>query len=233
MKVVAIVQARMGSTRLPDKVMKRIGGVPMIELLLSRLGRALEVDEIVVATSHDPRNQQLVDHVASLGFRCFPGSEDDVLDRYYQTASAAGADTIVRITGDCPLVDPELVDEIVRAFRTSAADYLSNTVSPSYPDGLDVEVFSMAALAAAWSEAVEPFDREHVTPYLHRTARFRQASFSNNEDLSALRWTVDEAADFSVIESVFRHFGPSTQFGWRDGSSSSAINKMLSRRTRT
>ena len=216
MTVVAIVQARMGSTRLPDKVMKRIGGVPMIELLLSRLGRALEVDEIVLATSHDPRNQQLVEHVASLGFRCFRGSEDDVLDRYYQTASATGADAIVRITGDCPLVDPALVDEIVRAFRTSGADYLSNTSSPSYPDGLDVEVFSMAALAAAWHEAVEPFDREHVTPYLRRTDRFSQGSFQNGEDLSALRWTVDEAADFSVMERVFRHFSPSTQFSWRD-----------------
>ena len=216
MTVVAIVQARMGSTRLPDKVMKRIGGVPMIELLLSRLGRALEVDEIVLATSHDPRNQQLVDHVASLGFRCFRGSEDDVLDRYYQTASATGADAIVRITGDCPLVDPALVDEIVRAFRTSGADYLSNTSSPSYPDGLDVEVFSMAALAAAWHEAVEPFDREHVTPYLRRTDRFSQGSFQNGEDLSALRWTVDEPADFFVMESVFRHFSPSTQFSWRD-----------------
>ena len=216
MTVVAIVQARMGSTRLPDKVMKRIGGVPMIELLLSRLGRALEVDEIVLATSHDPRNQQLVEHVVSLGFRCFRGSEDDVLDRYYQTASATGADAIVRITGDCPLVDPALVDEIVRAFRTSGADYLSNTSSPSYPDGLDVEVFSMAALAAAWQEAVEPFDREHVTPYLRRTDRFSQGSFQNGEDLSALRWTVDEAADFSVMERVFRHFSPSTQFSWRD-----------------
>ena len=216
MKVVAIVQARMGSTRLPDKVMKRIGGVPMIELLLSRLGRAREVDEIVVATSEDPRNQKLAEHVASLGLRCFRGSEDDVLDRFYQAASATGADAIVRITGDCPLVDPALVDEIVRSFKASGVDYLSNTVPPSYPDGLDVEVFSMEALAAAWRDALTPFDREHVTPFLHRTDRFRQGSFANGEDLSALRWTVDEAADFSVIERVFRHFAPSTQFSWRD-----------------
>src|SRR5262245_66416880 len=143
MKVVAIVQARMGSTRLPGKVMKPVGGVPMIELLLSRLGRAQEVDEIVLATSEDPRDEPLARHVASLGIRGFRGSENDVLDRYYRAAMEADADAVVRITGDCPLVDPKLVDEIVRAFKAAAVDYTSNTMPPTFPNGLDVEVFRM------------------------------------------------------------------------------------------
>lgn len=215
MKVVAIVQARMGSTRLPDKVMKRIDGVPMIELLLSRLARAGEIDQIVVATSEDPRNQQLADHVASLGYQCFRGSEDDVLQRYYLAALEASADAVVRITGDCPLVDPQLVDQVVGAFRERDVDFLSNTTPPSYPDGLDIEVFRMDALAEACQEAVTPFEREHVTPYLRRAGRFRQGSYPNSEDLSGLRWTVDEAADFEVIRNVFRHFAPSTEFTWQ------------------
>src|SRR5262245_59745058 len=181
MKVVAIVQARMGSTRLPGKVMKPIGGVPMIELLLSRLGRAQEVDEIVLATSDAPGDQELARRVDALGIRCFRGSENDVLDRYYRAAVEAGADAVVRVTGDCPLVDPQLVDEIVRAFRTSAVDYVSNTMTPTFPNGLDVEVFRMEALATAWREAQTSYDREHVTPYLHRADRFRQASFRNDE----------------------------------------------------
>lgn len=215
MKVVAIVQARMGSTRLPDKVMRRIGGVPMIELLLRRLGRAREVDAVVVATSTHPRDEPLAAHVASLGITCFRGSELDVLDRYYQAARAAGADAVVRITGDCPLVDPALVDEVVADFRRNGADYVSNVSPPTYPDGLDIEVFGIDALATAHAEAVEPQDREHVTPFLRRPGRFRQRAVRNGEDYSELRWTVDEAADLDVVERVFGHFAPSIDFGWR------------------
>ena len=215
MKVVAIVQARMGSTRLPNKVMERIVGVPMIELLLSRLRRAMEVDEIVVATSKDPRDQPLADHVLSLGYRCFRGSEGDVLDRYYQAATESGADVVVRITGDCPLVDPLLVDQVIGSFKAQDIDYLSNIAPPSYPDGLDVEVFGMNALATAWQETVALFDREHVTPFLRRSDRFRQGCFQNSEDNSGLRWTVDEAPDLTVIEGIFKHFAPSTEFTWR------------------
>jgi glutamate-1-semialdehyde 2,1-aminomutase len=215
MKIVAIVQARMGSTRLPNKVMKPIGGVPMIELLLARLRRARTVDEIVVATSVDPRNQPLADHVASLGYRCFRGSENDVLDRFQQAASESGADVVLRITGDCPLVDPALVDAIVERFQHEAVDYLGNVAPPTYPDGLDVEVFRSDALAAAWRETSEGFDREHVTPYLRNPDRFRQGNYANGEDYSGLRWTVDEATDFAVVEKVFQHFAPSTDFSWR------------------
>lgn len=215
MKVVAIVQARMGSTRLPNKVMKPIGGVPMIELLLARLARANQLDQIVVATADDPRNQPLADHVRRLGYHCHLGSETDVLDRYTDAARQAGADVVVRITGDCPLVDPALVDQVIMRFKSSKVDYLSNISPPTYPDGLDVEVFTFAALETAWKETRKPFDREHVTPYLREQDRFMQASLNNSEDLSDLRWTVDEAADFEVIEKVFQHFSPDTAFTWQ------------------
>lgn len=214
MRIVAIVQARMGSTRLPNKVMKLIGGIPMIELLLSRLARSVELDEIVVATSVDERNQPLVDHVSKLGFRCYQGSENDVLERYIHAAKMAQADVIVRITGDCPLVDPALVDEALRSFKAVDVDYLSNTTPPSYPDGLDTEVFSFLALLRAAEETEKPYDHEHVTPYLRESGKFRQTALQNAEDLSALRWTVDEQADFEVVSKVFAHFAPDIHFTW-------------------
>ncbi len=216
MKVITLVQARMGSTRLPGKVMRTLGGAPMIEVLLARLARAKELDQIVVATSVDECNRPLVDHVAKLGFACEQGSENDVLDRYVQAARKHGADVVVRITGDCPLVDPDLVDACVRRFRDSGVDYFCNNYPPSYPDGLDIEVCSFQALEQACREAHEPFDREHVTPYLRKPGRFKTAVMRHDQDLSALRWTVDEAADFEVIEKVFQHFHPRMDFAWTE-----------------
>lgn len=215
MKVVAVVQARMGSTRLPNKVMKPVHGVPMIELLLARLARAKAVDQIVLATSTDPANQPLVAHVRQLGFPVEQGSENDVLDRFVQAAQAHQADVIVRITGDCPLVDPELVDAAIREFTKTGVDYFSNTSPPTYPDGLDIEVCSFRALKQAHEETSKPFDREHVTPYLREGDRLRQGNMQHAEDLSALRWTVDEPRDFQVIEKVFQHFLPRTDFSWQ------------------
>ena len=216
MKVVALVQARMGSTRLPNKVMKPVGGVPMIELLLMRLSASREIDRIVVATSINERNKPLVEHVRHLGYACEQGSENDVLDRYEEAAKAYNADVIVRITGDCPLVDPELVDECIRGFKAAGVDYYSNTNPPTYPDGLDIEVFTYTALEKAAKDAKSPFEREHVTPYLRQSALFSSASKEHVEDLSSLRWTVDDPADFIVIENVFRHFHPRMDFTWQE-----------------
>ncbi|MFH1263279.1 MAG: aminotransferase class III-fold pyridoxal phosphate-dependent enzyme [Pseudomonadota bacterium] len=216
MKVVALVQARMGSVRLPDKVMRPIAGVPMIERLLSRLSAAKEIDQIVVATSIDPRNRRLVDHVRKLGYVCEQGSENDVLDRFVRAAKAHQAAAIVRITGDCPLVDPALVDKVVRRFKSSGVDYCCNTSPPTYPDGLDIEVFTFQALERAGREASSPFEREHVTPYMREPGRFSAGSLCHEEDLSALRWTVDEPADFIVIDRVFQHFHPRIDFSWTE-----------------
>lgn len=216
MKVVAIVQARMGSTRLPGKVMKQIDGVPMIELLLNRLSKSREVSEIVVATSVDERNLPLVAHAKNLGYRCFRGSENDVLERFCLAAKGADAEVVVRITGDCPLVDPALVDQAIRGYKSSGADYFSNVAPPTYPDGLDIEVFSAHALQRTLLETQEPFDHEHVTPYLRQSKQFKQAGMQHTEDLSGLRWTVDEPSDFELVSRIFAHFAPNAHFSWLD-----------------
>ena len=154
MYVIAIVQARVGSIRFPNKVMQPVSvNIPMIEVLFSRLNQSKEIDKIVLATSTDLRNQPLIDHISNLGFEVFQGSENNVLDRYYQAASQYNPDAIVRITGDCPLVDPEVVDTVVNAYKLNNADYVCNTNPPTYPDGLDVEVFSFSALKTAWKNA--------------------------------------------------------------------------------
>jgi glutamate-1-semialdehyde 2,1-aminomutase len=213
---VAIVQARMGSTRLPDKVMEPINGRPMIDLLLERLARASRVDSIILATSEDARNGPLIECAERLGYPTYAGSEDDVLDRFYQAAKLMHADTVVRITGDCPLIDPDIVDLVVATFADNAADYVSNTAPATFPDGLDTEVFSFAALETAWNDAHTPFEREHVTPYLRESGHFETRAVESPEDHSNLRWTVDEPDDLNVVRKVFAHFAPHTDFGWRE-----------------
>jgi len=215
-KVVAIVQARMGSTRLPNKVMKSIGGTPMIELLLARLSKATTLDQIVLATSTDTRNARLIDHVKALGYECVEGSEDDVLERYVKAIDVSKAHVVIRITGDCPLVDPELVDQVVSDFLSSEVDYLSNASPATFPDGLDIEVFTAEVLKEANFKTDQALDREHVTPYLRREGLFRTGAFYNDEDLSSLRWTVDEPTDFEVVSNVFDHFSPNIYFSWRE-----------------
>ena len=214
LKVVAIIQARMGSTRLPNKVMKPINGVPMIELLMHRLSKTPSLDQIVVATSDHLRNQPLVNHIEALGYVCQRGSETDVLDRYLKAAQACDADIVIRITGDCPLVDSILVEEAIRQFKLQQVDYICNNYPPSYPDGLDIEIFRFAALEKAALEAKNTFDREHVTSYFRNSGLFKTTTISHLEDLSDLRWTVDEAADFEVITDIFNAFHPRIDFGW-------------------
>jgi glutamate-1-semialdehyde 2,1-aminomutase len=216
MKVVAIVQARMGSTRLPDKVMRPIRSRPMIELLIERLARARSLDQIAVATADGPRNQPLADHVRRLGYVVYQGSENDVLDRYYRAACEVRADTIVRITGDCPLIDPTLVDCVVERFGTGAFDYVSNVDPPTFPDGLDIEVFSFEALQRAHKEAALPAQREHVTPYIRESGLFRKANYAQPDDDSGQRWTVDEPEDLAVVTRIFEHFAPRLDFGWQE-----------------
>ena len=216
MKVLAIVQARMGSTRLPDKVMRKVDGVTLIELLLTRLSESKAIDQIVVATSIDSRNNPLVKHVNGLGYETFQGSEQDVLDRFYFAAKQFAGDTIVRITGDCPLTDPLLVDEAIEKFTTSGIDYLCNTSPPTYPDGLDIEVFTFSALERAHQETEVLSDREHVTPYIRESGLFSTLTISSDQNYSHLRWTVDEVLDLEVVDFIVRHFAPNRLFSWKD-----------------
>mgnify|MGYP001246530486 FL=1 len=216
MRIVAIVQARMGSIRLPDKVMKPIGIIPMIEILLKRLNNSKLLNQIILATSTDTRNKPLVEHVESLGFTCQQGSDLDVLERYVQAAEKSKADVIVRITGDCPLVDPVLVDECITRFKETKVDYCANTSPPTFPDGLDIEVIKFSALKKAAQESTKLSHREHVTPYIRELDVFSKSNYSNNEDFSALRWTVDDQEDFDVISKVFEHFKPNIYFSWKE-----------------
>ena len=215
MKIVALVQARMSSTRLPGKVLKTIVNKPMIELLLTRLSQSSELSEIVVATSDDRQNDQLQLVVESLGFSCTRGSEIDVLSRFYESAKFSDADIIVRITGDCPLVDSILVDECIKGYKNSNVDYFSNVDPASYPDGLDIEVMSFESIKRANNETNSEFDREHVTPYIRNSDRFSKSSMQYAEDLSNQRWTVDEPEDLIVVTNIFEHFSPNIFFNWR------------------
>ncbi len=216
MKIVAIVQARTGSIRLPNKVMKLINGIPMIEILLKRLNNSKKLNQIILATSKDVRNKNLIDHVQNLGFTCVQGSELDVLDRYLQAAKKSKADAIVRITGDCPMVDPVLVDECIHNFKDSSVDYYSNTIFPTFPDGLDIEVFKFSALEKAANESTKPSHREHVTSYIKENVFFKKINHLNNKNLSNFRWTVDDPEDFEVISNVFKYFKPNIYFSWKD-----------------
>jgi len=214
MKVVGLIQARMGSTRLPGKVLKSVAGISMVELILFRLSKCKELDQIVVAASKEKENEALQDIVESHGYKCTRGSEKDVLKRFYESANSVEAEIIVRITGDCPLVDASLVDQCVQEFKNSNVDYFSNIQPPTFPDGLDIEVMSFASLKIANKEASTKYDREHVTPYIRNSNKFKKDSLSYSQDLSNLRWSVDELEDLTVVTKVFNHFSPDIFFGW-------------------
>jgi glutamate-1-semialdehyde 2,1-aminomutase len=196
--------------------MKKINGVPMIGLLLNRLSMVSYLDQIMLATPSSPNSLPLDNYVTKLGYEVFKGSEDDVLDRYYQAAKQKEPDAIIRITGDCPLIDPELVSDIINCFIEQDIDYLSNTLVPTYPDGLDTEIFTFKSLEKAAKLAKKPSEREHVTPFIYESGLFKTENYNCDEDHSNKRWTVDEAVDFEVISSVYDYFSPNIEFNWRD-----------------
>lgn len=216
MKIVAIVQARMGSRRLPGKVMELISGKPVIEILLTRLSRSQTISQIVLATPNDLKNKPLQEVAETLGIECFLGSEEDVLTRYLQAAEKYHADVIVRVTGDCPIVDAGLLDTMVQEFKKDDVDYLSNTMPPTFPDGLDIEIFTKKALKKSSKMTKNSYDREHVTPYLRNSGKFKTKNYENNPDLSRYRWTLDESTDLDVIRGIFLYFAPNIYFTWEE-----------------
>jgi spore coat polysaccharide biosynthesis protein SpsF (cytidylyltransferase family) len=205
MKVVAIVQARMGSSRLPGKVLRLLDGITVLELIHERLSKCQTLHEIVVATSLSEKDDAVAKEMERLNIAVYRGDENDVLDRYYRVAVITKADVVVRITGDCPLIDPEIVDAVVDKFVTQhpLLHYASNIHPPTFPDGLDVEVFSYEALERAWKEADTCFDREHVTPFIHGHPNwFPQANVGASQDYSKLRWTLDEEKDYAFLSAL-------------------------------
>lgn len=213
--VIAIIQARMGSTRLPGKVMKEVAGQPMIEQMLHRLSRAKSLTFIVVATSTTVGDDPLAKSLYKKGVPIFRGSENDVLSRYYEAAKVFKANVVVRLTGDCPLIDPFIVDEVVKRHLNSKADYTSNTLERTFPRGLDTEVFSFKALKKACLEAKENYQREHVTPYFYlNPGIFKLQGIKAEEKLYRpdLRLTVDTAEDLKLIRAIYNRLGQNGRF---------------------
>ena len=213
-QVAVILQARTGSSRLPGKVLADLAGRPMLAFIVERLKRCAAVDRFILATTELVEDNDLVRLGDSLGLTVVRGSENDVLSRYALAAECTEAPILVRITGDCPLVDPALLKEMIDEFCTQNIDYLSNCVPPTYPDGLDIEVFTRRALLLAQAECRDTSQREHVTPWIRDSGHFRLGQKRHEIDLSSMRWTVDEPEDLQVIRSVVDHFGGCCDFSW-------------------
>ncbi len=209
MKTVAIIQARMGSSRLPGKVMKRLGGDTVLAQVVRRVRACRSLDGIVIATTEGDEDEPIVGEAARLGLPVFRGSSADVLSRYRGAALAAEADVVVRVTSDCPLFDGSVLQDMLAEFnalrgRQQPCDYLSNSLERTYPRGLDAEIFSRAVLEDAFAHATEPHEREHVTPYIyHHPEKFRVCHFKAAKDLSELRWTLDTPEDYRFLVEVF------------------------------
>lgn len=218
-KVGIIVQARMGSTRLPGKILKEVLHKPLLAFELERLRRVKRANAIVIATTTNPRDLPIVEFCTKYGVECFRGDEDDVLSRYYECAVAHKFDIVVRITADCPLIDPEIIDQILETMlECKLYEYVSNTLTRTFPRGLDCEAFYFKNLEQAYEEATERSDREHVTLYMHRAIRTDLLrNISSPVNLSHHRWTVDTPEDFELIAKILEALYPkSPNFDFRD-----------------
>lgn len=207
MKIIVITQARMGSSRLPGKVMKEILGKPVIIHDLDRMKEIPSVDKVVVTTTAKERDDIIEatvrDYNGNIGL--FRGSEEDVLDRYYKAALEFDAEAVVRITSDCPLMDPNVSEKVIQIFLKNKCDYCSNNLSKTYPHGLDTEIFTFSALEKSWKEATDAYEREHVTPYMRNNPKkFKILNVANDADLSHYRWTLDTIEDFEFIDEVYK-----------------------------
>ena len=208
--ILAILQARMSSSRLPRKVLKPILGKPMLAHQIERVLGSKLIDKLVVATSTDAMDDPIGSLCRQMDVDCYRGSLDNVLDRFYQCAKQFEPDTVVRLTGDCPLADPEIIDHTISYFLKNGFDYASNCgKETTFPDGLDLEVFIFEALETSWNKARLPSEKEHVTPYINQHPEiFNLGFYKGVEDLSALRWTVDEPRDFEFVTRVYEILYP-------------------------
>lgn len=222
---VVIIQARMSSSRFPGKVLAPLDGLPLIVFMVQRVRRAALLDHIMVATSTDASDDVLAQTLAEHGIVCHRGSLDDVLDRFYGAALVSQADHVVRLTGDCPLMDPDLIDRGLSELAKGDCDYVANVLPPSYPDGLDVECFTMDALRTAWTHATLASDREHVTPFI-RAGRegLRTRGWAACADFSSLRWTVDHPDDLAHVTSLLE-VAQSLQHGRQPAAASASIDR--------
>jgi len=217
LRVVAIVQARMGSTRLPGKVLKDIEGVTMLGRVVQRLSRASLIDGLVIATTDLPADDAIVQECQGSSIKVFRGAELDVLDRYFRAAQVAKAEVVVRITSDCPLIDPEVTDKTIAAFLNEMPAYASNCVVRTFPRGLDTEVMTVLALERAWRGADQTYQRIHVTPFIYEhPSEFRILSVTGDADFSHHRWTVDTPEDLEFVRTIYSRLKSREDFRWLD-----------------
>ena len=207
----------MGSTRLPGKVLKDIGGKTMLARVVLRTKQARLLHEAVVATTAAAKDDDIVEECRRFDFSFFRGEEHDVLDRYYQTALAYKYDVIVRITSDCPLIDPKVIDSVIDEFLSKKPDYASNVLKRSYPAGLDVEVMTISVLEQAWREAEQSYERIHVTPFIYQNPDlFHLLRVGGEIDYSHYRWTVDTPEDLAFVRTIYKRFGNTDNIGWEE-----------------
>lgn len=213
LKTLLVTQARTGSTRLPGKVLMEVNGTPLLKIHLDRLKKSKKADKIIVATTICEEDNIIEELAKEWGYEVFRGSENDVLDRFYQAVKKFNPLWVVRVTSDCPLIDPMLVDKVIEAVQLESKDYGSNVINETFPDGQDVEVFKFSALEKAWKEASKSSEREHVTPFIRNNSNlkneniFSAISYNNNIDYSNIRMTVDEQRDFELIYKVISELG--------------------------
>ncbi|MAF76564.1 MAG: spore coat protein [Halobacteriovoraceae bacterium] len=206
-KTVCILQARLSSTRLPGKVLMKVTERPLLEIQIKRVLKSSFIDRLILATSVGSDDDLIEELGKSLGVEVFRGSLDDVLDRFYQSVRDIDSENIVRLTGDCPIIDPSVIDLVIERHLNSDADYTTNSLNPTYPDGMDVEVFKKEALEESWKNASKKSEREHVTLYINsRPEKFKIQHVKNTDDLSHLRWTVDEQEDFNLVKMIIENF---------------------------
>jgi spore coat polysaccharide biosynthesis protein SpsF len=213
MKITAIIQARSGSTRLPEKIFKELFGKPILWHVHNRVQQSKLISQIVIATTNLSEDDKVEEFCVSNDFLFYRGSSDDVLSRYYEAAKKFNADIIIRITSDCPVIDPVILDKMIETYlkeqKENGIDYLSNTIHRTFPRGLDVEILTMSVLEKIFNEANKQYEREHVTPYIYQhTNIFKIKNFENDKDLSHLRLTVDTSEDFKLIEIIYDEIYP-------------------------
>lgn len=207
-KIACIIQARSNSKRLPNKILKKISGKTVLEILISRLKKSKKIDKIIIATTNKKNDDIIIKIAQKNQVDYYRGNESNVLKRYYDCANKFNLDNILRITSDCPLSDKKLIDKMIGIYLTSKVDYISNTIKRTFPDGLDIEIFNFRALHQAFKYAKSKFEKEHVTQYFFKDKNIKKINYKNDIDLSKKRWTLDYHNDFLFISSVFNYFKP-------------------------
>lgn len=218
MKIIAIIQARLGSTRLPNKVLKNLCGSPVLLHVINRLKQSKYISEIIIATTTLPEDDAIQQFCEENGVKFYRGSSENVLSRYYEAAKKFNAETVIRITSDCPVIDPVLIDEMIEEYSKSNVDYMSNSLTRTFPRGLDAEIFSFTALEKAFNEAAKQYELEHVTPYIYQHPElFSLKNYTNDTDYSFHRWTLDTEEDYRLLTEIYEALYPVNKvFLWKD-----------------